>query len=256
MARADETKTLSQEVADLDASMIEATALKKAETEKNEVTIKDAKAAQHAVEAATAVLKEFYDKALTATALVQGRTGAAAARGAARAPREWGLKKTIKMGSDEWNALADPNFGGYDASADTGVHAGRVDTGHKEGMQTFGASYNAQQDESDYGVLPMLEVIHADFANLEASTLAAEDASQQAYEAFMIESKRNKAVKDRKIEMNNADQAAAEAQLQRDITDLKATQDQLLAAERYHAILVPKCIDKGQTFDERTKSRE
>merc|ERR1719492_49503 len=102
----------------------------------------------------------------------------------------------------------------------------------------------------------MLEVIHSEFANLEADTKAAEAASQRAYDNFMVESKRNQAVKDRKIEMNNADQAAAEAKLREDIADLKATQDQLLAADRYHAILVPKCIDQGRTFDERTKARE
>merc|ERR1740127_25062 len=238
-------------------SMTQATALRKSEKETNEVTVKDAVAAQVAVEAATAVLKEFYAKALTATALVQGQGKAGMQQRAAGIDREWGLKKTIKMGSEEWNALANPNYGGvYDASADTGVEAGRVDTGHKEGMQTFGATYQGQQDESDYGVLPMLEVIHSEFANLEADTVAAEDAAMSAYKAFMIESKKNKAVKDKKMEMNSADQAAAEAKLQQDITDLKATQDELLAADRYHAILVPKCIDAGQTFDERQASRQ
>jgi hypothetical protein len=233
MALSDNTATLTAEVADLVKSMAEATELKKAETKTNEKTVEDA------------------------TALVQGQGKAGMQQRAAGIDREWGLKKTIKMGSEEWNALANPNYGGvYDASADTGVEAGRVDTGHKEGMQTFGATYQGQQDESDYGVLPMLEVIHSEFANLEADTVAAEDAAMKAYKAFMIESNKNKAVKDRKIEMNNADQAAAEAKLQSDITDLKATQDELLAADRYHAILVPKCIDKGQTFDERQGSRQ
>merc|ERR1719161_958921 len=242
--------------------MIKATELKKEETKKNEITVEDAKAAQKAVEAATAVLKDFYAKALTATALVQGQASGMQKRSDTVAKgkgidREFGINKLIKMGSEEWNALANPNFGGvYDASADTGVHAGRVDTGHKEGMQTFGETYQGQQDESDYGVLPMLELIHSDFANLEADTVAAENAAMEAYKAFMIESKKNKAVKEKKIEMNNADQAAAEAKMRSDITDLKATQDELLAADRYHAILVPKCIDKGQTYDERTKSRQ
>jgi DNA-directed RNA polymerase subunit M/transcription elongation factor TFIIS len=259
MALSDHTKTLSQEVADLFKSMSEATELKKQETATNAKTVEDAKASQQAVEAATAVLKAFYEKALTATALVQGKGQAKAGmhQRAAGIDRAWGISKTIKMGSEEWNALANPNYGGvYDASADTGGEAGRVDPGHMEGMQTFGATYQGQQDESDYGVLPMLEVIHSEFANLEADTVAAEDAAMSAYKAFMIESKKNKAVKDKKIEMNTADQTAAEAKLQQDITDLKATQDELLAADRYHAILVPKCFDKGQTFDERQKSRQ
>jgi len=259
MSLADSTKTLSEEVAELDSAMVKATELKKEETKTNEKTVEDAKAAQRAVEAATAVLKDFYAKALTATALVQGQGQSKSGmhQRAAGVDRQFGIKKLIKMGTEEWNALANPNYGGtFDASADTGVHAGRVDTGHKEGMQTFGETYQGQQDESDYGVLPMLEVIHSEFANLEADTIAAEDAAMKAYEAFMTESKKNKAVKERKIEMNNADQAAAEAKMRSDITDLKATQDELLAADRYHAILVPKCIDQGQTFEERTAARQ
>jgi hypothetical protein len=258
-ALAESTKTLSEEVAALEASMTEATALRKSEKATNAQTVKDAKAAQVAVEAATAVLKEFYDKALSATALVQDKSNGHAAglrQRSATLAKGYGIKKLIKMGSEEWTAPANPNYGGYDASADTGVHAGRVDTGHKAGMQTFGASYNGQQDESDYGVFPMLEVIHSDFANLEADTEAAEAASLEAYENFMIDSKKSKAVKDRKIEMNNNDQAAAEVKLRQDIADLKATQDELLAAERYHANLVPQCIDKGMTYDERTAARE
>jgi septum formation inhibitor MinC len=255
-ALAESTKTLSAEVADLEKAMTEATALRKSEKATNEQTVEDAKAAQKAVEAATAVLKDFYDKALSATALLQGKHAAGMQQRSATLAKGYGLKKLIKMGSEEWAALANPNYGGYDASADTGVHAGRVDTGHKAGMQTFGANYKGMQEESDFGIFPMLEIIHSDFANLQADTEAAEAASLKAFEDFMIDSKKNKAMKDRKIEMNNDDQASAEVKLRQDIADLKATQDELLAAERYHANLVPQCIDKGMTFDERTAARE
>lgn len=56
--------------------------------------------------------------------------------------------------------------------------------------------------------------------------------------------------------MNTSDKAAAEAKLQEDIADLKSTQDELLAAERYYKKLVPQCIDQGMTWDERVKARE
>merc|ERR1719414_2477885 len=105
---------------------------------------------------------------------------------------------------------------------------GTFDKGHKKGMQTFGKTYKGQQDEAG-GVLALLEVIASDFANLEADTKAAEATSQRAYEEFMTESKRSKAVKTRAIEMDTADKAAAQAKLQEDIADLKATQDELLA---------------------------
>merc|ERR550539_153495 len=215
--------------------MTEATELRKSEKETNKITVEDAQAAQKAVAAATAVLKDFYEKAATATALVQAKTPN---------PRQWGLKTGIKMGTDEWNALANPNF------------KGKVDTGHKEDMQTFGESYDGQQDEAQYGVLALLEVIASDFANLEAETTASEASNQKAYEEFMAESKKNKSVKEKKIEMNSADKAAAESKLQEDTADLKSTQDELLAAERYHKNLEPQCIDQGMTFEERTKARE
>jgi len=224
---------LTKEVEELITSMGEATALRTAEKEKNAVTVEDAKSAQTAVEAATAVLKDFYEKASTATALLQAPN-----------PRQWGLKQGVKMGTDEWNALADPNF------------KGTVDTGHKDGMQTFGKTYEGQQDENEYGVLGLLEVIHSDFASLQADTEAAEAEAQKLYEDFMTESKRNKAVKEKNIKMSTADKATATSKLQEDTADLKSTQDELLAAERYYKKLVPQCIDQGMTWDERVKARE
>jgi len=69
---------LTQDIADLTSALEElATAMAEATAErgtakaKNEATISDAKAAQTAVEAAMAVMKDFYAKAAEATALVQ-----------------------------------------------------------------------------------------------------------------------------------------------------------------------------------------
>jgi len=219
-----EVATLSKEVADLDSSAAEATKMRTAEKAKNKATVEDSSAAQKAVEAAVAVLKKFYEGASVATALMQTDDARPA------------------MGTDEWNALANPDF------------KGTVDKGHKKGMQTFGKSYQGNQDEAG-GVLAMLEVIGADFANVQADTKADESSSQKAYDDFMTESKKNKAMKARKIDMDNSDKASAETKVQEDTKDLKGTQDELLAANRYYAKLVPQCFDKGQTFEERTASR-
>merc|ERR1719502_272 len=107
MALTQEIATLTKEVADLDASVEEATKLRTEEKATNKVTVEDAEAAQSAVAAATAVLKKFYEKASLATGFV-----------------ELGVSRP-RMGTDEWNALANPNF------------KGTIDKGHKEGMQTF-----------------------------------------------------------------------------------------------------------------------
>merc|ERR1719487_1967971 len=153
------------------------------------------------------------------------------------------LARHIKLGSEEWGALANPNF------------KGKVDKGHKEGMQTFGEPYKGQQDEAG-GVLAMLEVIMSDFANVESETMANEAQAQKAYEDFMTDSKQTKAVKSKNIELFSADKVAAESKLQTDTKDIKATQDELLAAERYFDKLKPQCIAQGPTYEEKVAARE
>jgi hypothetical protein len=103
--------------------------------------------------------------------------------------------------------------------------------------------------------MALLEVISADFSNLKADTQADEAAAAKAYDDFMTEAKRNKATKMKAIEMDESDKIASESKLQSDTADLKSTQDQLLAAERYYQTLTPQCVDKGQTFKERSGSR-
>merc|ERR1719359_794206 len=180
--------------------MIEATKLRNSEKAKNKETVEDAKQAIGAVQAAVAVLKDFYKAASTATALMQAK------------PK------------------------------------------HEEGMQTFGDKFTGQQEEAGE-VMALLEVISADFSNVKADTQAAESSASKSYDDFMTEAKRNKATKAKAIEMDEADKIAAESKLQSDTNDLKSTQDQLLAAERYHQTLAPQCVDKGQTFDECKGSR-
>merc|ERR1719214_579811 len=102
----------------------------------------------------------------------------------------------------------------------------------------------------------MLEVIMSDFSNLEADTKAAEVAAQKMYDEFMVDSKRNKAVKEKNIEMFTADKVAAESKLASDTRDIKARQDELLAADRYYEKLVPQCVDQGVSYEERVKQRE
>jgi len=221
----EETKQLSKQVAELEAAMAESTRLRTEEKAKNAATVEDAIAGQRAIAAATAVLRDFYAKAAKATALMQTQ------------------QQGIKMGSEEWAELANPNF------------EGTVDKNHKQGMQTFGETYTGQQDAAG-GVMALLEVTASDFASLEADTKATEAENQKSYEKFTTEAKKNRSVKNRKIEMNTSDRTDEELRLRDNIAELKNTQDELLAADRYHERLVPQCIDKGMTWEERTKARE
>merc|ERR1719158_1792416 len=208
--------------------MSEATELRTNEKAKNKHTIMDAKAAQRAVGQATAVLKDFYAKAAKATALIQTSNKEPA---------------IIHMGTEEWQALANPNF------------QGTIDKGHKAGMQTFGEAYTGNQDAAG-GVMALLEVALSDFANLEADTKATEAEAENAYNKFMTESKRSKATKSKKIELDNSDKADTQTKLQEDVAELKSTQDELIAADKYHEKLVPQCIDQGMTWEQVQAARQ
>lgn len=222
---------LDKEVVELNTAMKEASELREAEKSKNEKTIEDAMQAQKAVEAATAILKDFYEKAGEATALLQ------------KGPFDPKAgTEEVKMGSEEWNSLANPNV---DA----------VDRGHKAGMQTFGATYKGQQDEAG-GVLAMLEVVHGDFSQLEAETSAAETAAADEHREFMATSNKSVAVKTKEVDMLTSDKTEAEAELSSAKSDLAGTQDQLLAADRYYEKLKPTCVDTGISYEERVKARQ
>lgn len=70
---ANEIADLNKEISEIDAAVAKATEIRNAEKAKNTATIADAQAAIAAVEEATKVLKDFYAKAASATALVQMR---------------------------------------------------------------------------------------------------------------------------------------------------------------------------------------
>merc|ERR1719160_977706 len=153
MALTQEVADLEQEISDLQSSMEEATDLRAAEKTKNANTISDAKAAETAVAKAQKVLKDFYAKAGQATAFLQtsSETQKTPVGTVLLSQRAQG----IKMGTDEWKALANPNF--------------EADSGHKAGMQTFGDKFTGNQDAAG-GVMAMLDIILSDFAGVQADT--------------------------------------------------------------------------------------
>jgi len=233
----DITKTvadLTQELSDLRSSMAEATSLRAEEKAKNKATIADTKAAQAGVKAAMAVLKDFYTKAATATAFIQTSS---------KTQGDFDVVSRPKMGTAEWDALANPNY------------KGEVDKGHKEGDQTFGETYQGNQDAGG-GVLAMLEVIMSDFKSVQADTEAAEATGSKSFDDFMAGSKRSVLVKDRESEMLTADKVDTQSQLVTDTKDMKSNQDQLLAAERYYDKLKPTCVDTGVSYEERAAARQ
>lgn len=220
-----ENKDLSDQISEIDKAVAEATETRNAEKEKNAKTIADAVAAKAAVEQAMSVLKTFYDKAATATALSQS------------GPIE------------------------YD---DRAIHilskASLLQTGSKtrgpadDVPGTFDKPFTGMGGEG--GILGMLEVILSDFERLEEETSTSESTAAKDYTTFMADSDEDKAVKTADMTHNsnlitkrNSDNASAKK-------DLKSTQAELDAALEYYEKLKPSCVDAGESYEERVQRRE
>jgi len=229
-------KTLSEEIVSLQLAVKESTDLRTEEKAKNKKTVEEATAAQTACGAAMAVLKEFYDKAGEATAFIQ--------KSSKKGPFD--VESRPKMGTEEWKALANPN---YEKQA-----GGAVDKGHTKDMQTFGDAYKGDTGRAG-GVMAMMEVIMSDFASLVADTTVAETEASKGYDDFMAQSKKSIATKSKETDMLTTDQVELQSQMVTDKKDLASTQDQLLAADRYYEKLMPQCVDTGISYEDRVKRR-
>lgn len=228
----EEIAQLRKDISLLDEQRGTAVDTRNEEKAQNEKTIKEAKGAQVAVSQARNVIAEFYAKASQATAFMQ-------------------LSRPT-MGSAEWNALANP-----DAVKASGYGQGsedKVDEGHLAGQQTFGDTYSGQQDSAG-GVLSMLSIIASDFSNLQADTEAQEAQAQREHEQFMADTKRDKAVKSKNVDMKTSDLAAGKAKAHSVKQDWNGTDDELRAANRYFDQLKPQCI-VTVSYEERVKRRE
>lgn len=224
---------LQKDITFLDQQRATTTEERESEKARNKATTQEAKEAQVAVASARNVIADFYAKAGTATAFIQ-------------------LHKRPTLGSDEWNALANPdavNTAGYGQGSED-----KVDKGHKEGMETFGETYSGQQDSAG-GVLSVLSIIASDFSNLQADTEASEAQAQAEYEKFITDTSRDKAVKSKQVELKTADAQAAKTKAHSLKQDLNGTDDELRAANRYFDQLKPQCL-VTVSYEERVKRRE
>jgi len=105
-------------------------------------------------------------------------------------------------------------------------------------------------------VIDFLEVILTDFARLESETATQEAGDQEAYETFMFESKKDKALKENEIKHKGETKVNKESRLHEAEEELKANQDLLDKAIAYYEKLKPTCVDSGITYEERVKRRE
>merc|ERR1719333_1641295 len=158
---------LGKAIADSDAAVAKATALREAEKAKNTATIEDAKVAEEAVGQALSVLKEFYDKAATATALSQ--------QAKPEGPIAYDSRALAILGGGAGAAMV--QVPGAPETFDDKPYTGMANG----------------------GVMGMLEVIQSDFARLLSETSASENESQKEFEEFTNDSATNKAVQSQEM---------------------------------------------------------
>merc|ERR1719478_1698067 len=220
---ASEISALGDAIAASDAAVAKATAMRQAEKEKNTATISDATVAQEAVAQATSVLKEFYDKAATQTALSQQAAGP-------EGPINYDKRALAIIGGGGASMVQIPGGPAMEAGAYTGMENG--------------------------GVMGMLEVIESDFARLLSETTAAEDESQKEFQSFSDDSAQDKAVKNQEMKNKSTERTKKESALQSSKKDLAGSQEELDAAMAYFEKLKPSCVDAGVSYEERVARRK
>merc|ERR1719301_471603 len=99
------------------------------------------------------------------------------------------------------------------------------------------------------GVLGLLEVVESDFARLESETAAEEDEAAREYAQFMVDSKKDKAVKEVDLKHATHNKEDTLRELTETKTDLEGVQEQLTAAMNYYDKLKPSCVDAGYTYE-------
>jgi predicted nucleic acid-binding Zn-ribbon protein len=117
-------------------------------------------------------------------------------------------------------------------------------------------SVNAGFQDSNAGIVSILEVIQKDFAQTEAEIKASEAENQANYERFMVDSDRDLKVAKRNAENNERNIASAKKELAQTEKNLENAEQELWAANKYHQKLLPACVHKVMSYEERVAKRE
>merc|ERR1719231_871163 len=171
------------------------------------------------------VLKEFYDKAASATAMSQQK-------------------------ASPGGAIS------YDDRALTILDRGsllQVKSKVPGAPETGAATYTGM---GNGGVMGMLEVIESDFARLLAETTAAEQEAATEFEKFSSDSAEDKAVKSTESRSKTGEKTRKESALSSAKKDLATTKEELAAAMDYYEKLKPSCVDAGVSYEERVARRK
>jgi chromosome segregation ATPase len=119
-----------------------------------------------------------------------------------------------------------------------------------------GSSHGPAQSSASTGVIGMLEVILSDFERLEADTKAAETTNQKEFEKFTTDSAQDKAVKEQHVKNKSETRTETDVANAQAKKDLKSTQEELDAAEKYYEELKPSCVESGNSYEDRVARRK
>lgn len=176
---------LSEAIASIDKAVAEATAIRMAEKEKNTITIADAKAGKEAVAKAMLVLKTYYDKAATNTALIQHKVPGAPETfdkpytgmegGGVMGMLEVCESDFARLDSETTASEAEnqKSFEEFSADSSTSKEAKTAEMKDKEAEKTTKESANAQAKKDLKGVKEELSAALAYYEKLKPSCVDA-----------------------------------------------------------------------------------
>jgi len=122
---------------------------------------------------------------------------------------------------------------------------------------SWGSSYTGVADPKNQpdGIITVLKQISADFATMEADTMAQEETDQNAYEQEIKASEIEKARRAKEAEMKAQEKSRLQEKIAAHEQSLKHVTDELGAVEQYLVDLGPACIQGDSTYEDRKGAR-
>jgi len=123
---------------------------------------------------------------------------------------------------------------------------------------TWSASYTGVADPKQQpdGIITVLKTISADFATMEAATLAQEETDQKAYDEEMKSSDIEKARRAKESEMKAQEKKRLEDKVVSLTSSIKHVTGELEAVDQYLKDLAPACIEGDSTYEGRKAARD
>lgn len=115
---------------------------------------------------------------------------------------------------------------------------------------------HSSSDGASSGIIGLLEVCESDFSKALTEMTAAEETSQNQYDAQTKENEITKATKDQDVKYKTKDSAGLDKSVAEYSSDKSGVESELSAVKEYLKQLEGRCIAKAETYGERKARRE